>query len=84
MGGIELGALKEFRYEGSLYGGGLSYGYHWVLNTRWSIEATLGVGYALMDYSKYDCVTCGKKAKDGTRNYIGPTKAGISLIYIIK
>ncbi|MDR1645325.1 MAG: DUF3575 domain-containing protein [Tannerellaceae bacterium] len=84
LGGVKFGTLTDYRYEGTLYGGGLSYGYHWVLNTRWSIEATLGVGYALMDYTKYDCVTCGKKEKSDTRDYIGPTKAGISLIYIIK
>ncbi|MDR1258214.1 MAG: DUF3575 domain-containing protein [Tannerellaceae bacterium] len=84
MGGIKLIGLEDFRYEGSFYGGGVSYGYHWVLNTHWSIEATIGLGYALLDYSKYKCEKCAEKLKTGTRNYLGPTKAGISLIYVIK
>jgi hypothetical protein len=84
MGGIKLIGLEDFRYEGSFYGGGISYGYHWVLNTHWSIEATIGLGYALLDYSKYKCEKCAEKLKTGTRNYLGPTKAGISLIYVIK
>lgn len=75
---------KNYRYEGYGYGGGLSYGYHWMLSNRWSIEANIGVGYARLHYDKYDCVKCGAKIGSETKNYFGPTKAGISLIYIIK
>lgn len=75
---------EDYRYQGNLYGGGFSYGYHWVLSNRWSLEATIGLGYAYIDYGKYDCGNCGEKIKDSHRNYWGPTKAGINLIYIIK
>lgn len=81
---IKALGLENYRYEGSLYGGGISYGYHWILNNRWSIEATVGVGYAYLDYDKYKCETCGTKLKEDTKNYWGPTKAGINIIYIIK
>lgn len=74
----------KYRYEGYGYGGGLSYGYHWILGKRWSLEAQIGVGYARLDYDKYECKTCGEKIGPETRNYFGPTKAGVSLIYIIK
>jgi hypothetical protein len=84
VGGIEFLGMKDFRYEGDLYGGGFSYGYHWILNTRLSIEATLGVGYAFMDYSKYLCEKCAEKLSDDVRHYLGPTRAAVSLIYIIK
>ena len=84
VGGIKLFGLEDSRFEGNLYGGGLSYGYHWILNTRWSIEATIGLGYAYIDYTEYECARCGSEKDKGTRNYFGPTKAGISLIYIIK
>lgn len=87
VGGFELlgfKKLKDYRYEGNLYGGGISYGYHWVLSNRWSIEATIGVGYAHLDYDKYNCGKCGTKIKDDTKNYWGPTKAALSIIYIIK
>lgn len=84
VGGIKMLGLKNVRYEGNLYGGGVSVGYHWILNKRWSLEATIGAGYAYLDYSKYKCEKCGDKLKDGNRNYWGPTKAGVNLIYMIK
>jgi opacity protein-like surface antigen len=84
MGGIKLIGLEEHRYEGNFYGAGVSYGYHWILNSRLSIEATVGLGYAFMDYKKYLCETCASLLDDNTKNYFGPTKAGVSLIYIIK
>ncbi|MEG0725802.1 MAG: DUF3575 domain-containing protein, partial [Mucinivorans sp.] len=31
-----------------------------------------------------DCPTCGKNLGREVKNYFGPTKAGISLIYVIK
>ena len=76
--------LKEHRYEGWLAGGGVSYGYTWLLSSRWSLEATLGVGYAFMDYEKFECYRCGTKLKDDTYHYFGPTKVGITLIYFLK
>lgn len=84
VGGIKQLGLRTRKYEGELYGGGISYGYQWILGKRWNLEATIGVGYAYIDYEKYSCKNCGMKIKDDTRNYFGPTKAGISFIYIIK
>ena len=89
IGGHELPLLfgkgsKEYRYEGWGAGGGISYGYSFYLGKRWSLEATIGVGYVRLHYDKYDCVKCGEKVGTESRNYFGPTKAGISLIYIIK
>ena len=75
---------RNYRYEGYGYGGGISYGYHWILSKRWSLEATIGLGYVRVHYDKYECKKCGEKLAAEKRNYIGPTKAGISLIYIIK
>ncbi|MCG4738691.1 DUF3575 domain-containing protein, partial [Bacteroides intestinalis] len=48
------------------------------------IEASLGLGYARIIYEKYPCATCGTKQKDTSKNYVGPTKASVSLIYVIK
>ena len=84
VSGIKVGSLKDYRYEGNLYGAGVSYGYQWILGKRWSLEATIGVGYAYLDRAKYPCGTCESKIHDGTKNYFGPTKAGVSLVYIIK
>lgn len=75
---------KKHRYEGWGAGAGISYGYNFYLGKRWGLETNIGVGYARLHYDKYDCVKCGKKKATENRNYFGPTKAGISLIYIIK
>lgn len=84
MFGIENRNIQEHRYEGWLVGAGLSYGYQWILGKRWSLEASLGIGYAYLDYAKYKCEKCGEKIGDGHKNYFGPTKAAVSIIYIIK
>lgn len=76
--------MKHNRYQGHLYGGGISYGYQWILNDRWNLEATIGVGYARLSDSKYPIASCGEKIKSGHHNYWGPTKAGITIVYIIK
>jgi len=74
--------MDEYRYKGRFYGGGLSYGYSWVLDRHWNIEATLGVGYNYVDYEKYECKDCGEKLDEGGKNYLGPTKAAVNLIYV--
>lgn len=75
--------MKKSRYQGTLYGAGLSYGYQWPLNNRWNMEAVIGAGWAHLDQDKYPCAECGDKAgKD--RDYFGVTKVALSLIYFIK
>lgn len=88
VGGVKLPfgmfpSLKDYRYEGYFYGGGISIGHQWILSKRWSIEATLGVGYIRTHLDKYTCEECGKKIKTDNKNYWGPTKAGISLVYYL-
>ncbi len=78
------GEIRSHRYQGWLAGAGVSYGYHWVLGNRWGLEATVGVGYAYFDYDKYPCAKCGRKTGSATEHYFGPTKAGITLIFMIK
>lgn len=87
-GGIKLpfGLIDEFqdhRYQGHLFGGGISYGYQWILGKRWNLEASIGVGYAHLIYDKYACQTCGEWEAKEHKNYFGPTKATLSIIYII-
>ena len=75
--------MRQSRYEGWLAGVGVSYGYRWSFSQHWGLEATIGVGYAYLDYDKYPCHKCGEKLKSDTKNYFGPTKVGVSLIYAI-
>lgn len=84
VGGVGSRWMKDYRFEGWLAGLGISYGYQWLLSSRWSLEASVGVGYAYMDYDRYLCRKCGAFRARDKMNYFGPTKAAISLIYILK
>lgn len=79
-----LSVFKDHRYEGYLYGAGLSYGYQWILSPRWNFEMSLGGGFARIHYTKYPCVKCAPPIEEADINYFGVTKAAISLVYFIK
>ncbi|MDR0506428.1 MAG: DUF3575 domain-containing protein [Dysgonamonadaceae bacterium] len=83
-GGIGTDYMKHHRFEGNLYGAGLSYGYQFYLGKRWNLEMSIGAGYAYLDYDVYYCESCGEFIKKETKHYIGLKQVGISLIYIIK
>ena len=74
--------LEDNRFKGHFYGAGFSYGYQWIMSKHWNIEANIGVGYVRAKYEKYPCVECGEKSEEGHKNYVGPTKAAVSLIYL--
>lgn len=77
-------SLENHVLRGDLYGGGISYGYHWSIGKRWGIEATIGAGYAYMNYTKYRCVECAESVGSYTRSYIGPTRVGFSVMYFLR
>ena len=80
--GTDFGQLKDYRFEGWMVGAGLTYGYHWILSRRWSIEAAIGIGYVYTRADKYECPHCGDKLEeDRKHHYFGPTKAAVNLIY---
>lgn len=79
-----MGLFKELRtqrHEGWYLGAGLGYGYRWNFSSRWGMEAEAAVGYIRFDYKKYECAGCGERLGTGNRNYIGPTKVALNLIY---
>ncbi len=76
--------LKDYRYDGWFVGGGVSYGYQWILSNRMALEAEIGVGYARMWYDQFGCAECAPKIGEGTYNYFGPTKAAVSLIVFLR
>jgi hypothetical protein len=87
IGGYEIPLLlgegsKNFRFDGFAVGAGLSYGCQFVLGTHWNLEAAVGVGYLYLRYDKYDCPKCGNKIGTSARDYLGPTNAGLSLMYL--
>ena len=76
------GGFSSKRYDGYLAGVGLTYGYDWILSPHWNIEAAIGVGYAHLWYKESERVPCASCAEKKTKNYFGPTKVAVSLIYI--
>ena len=80
--GAVLRGIQEKRYDGYLAGGGFTYGYDWILSPHWNLEAAIGIGYARLWYEESPRVYCEKCGEDKHKNYFGPTKAALSLIYI--
>ena len=78
-----LSTLEHHRYEGWFVGGGITAGYQWPLSRHWNLETSLGFGYDYIQYDKMKCGSCGEKLKTGHTNYVGPTKAAVSLVYVI-
>lgn len=74
--------IKNKHYEGWYVGGGITYGYQWILGKHWNLEASVGFGYDYIQFKEYECGECGSfKRKDHT-NYIGPTKLALSMLYL--
>jgi len=81
--GTDFSALSQRRFQGWFAGGGLAYGYAWILGRHWNLEAELGAGYAYTLYDTFRCSGCGKKiATDTPHHYIGLTKAAINIVYV--
>ncbi len=83
-GGKYNGGLEKYRYDGWFIGGGLSYGYQWIIGKHWNLETELGLGYAYLDYDKYLRDKCGRFINSDHRNYWGPTKLNVSFVYLFK
>jgi len=81
--GTDFSQLTKYRFQGFCIGGGVAYGYAWIIGRHFNIEAELGVGYIYTEYDKFNCVGCGKRVLTGQpAHYVGPTKAAINLVYI--
>lgn len=74
--------MEENRFEGNLVGVGVSYGWSWFLGRHWSVESTFGFGYMRLHYDRYECMKCGYHFGTENKNYFGPTKIGVSLVYL--
>ena len=79
-----FGDCRDSRHKGWYYGAGISYGYQWLIGTRWNLELSAGIGYVGADYTAYKAPVCGPRIGPGHHDYFGPTKASVSIIYIIR
>lgn len=80
--GTDFSKLTDERHQGWMVGAGIAYGYSWILDRRWTLEAEIGIGWVHTWYDVYRCANCGKKIRSNQRHdYFGPTKAAINLVY---
>ena len=47
--------LGDYAYRGMLYGGGLTYGYSWMLSKSWNLEGFIGLGYTYLNDKDVIC-----------------------------
>lgn len=79
---VSLDDKNRYQSEKGFHGGGISYGYAMPLSRRWSMEFTVGVGYAFTKYCTYYNVHNGiRYEKDIPYNYWGITKLGLNFVY---
>jgi len=91
-GNFNIG-LKEKKAEKTSYrrkgwglSAGVTAGYKFYLSSRFRIDANIGVGYAHLQYDKYELggeYADFKLESKKTKGYIGPTKLSVSLVYNI-
>lgn len=63
-------SVKDARYEGWLAGGGVTYGYQWVLGRHWNAEAAVSVGYEHLRYKKFESPEeCAPQVGERSHNY---------------
>lgn len=79
---VSLDNKNRYQSEKGFHGAGISYGYAMPLSRRWSMEFTVGVGYAFTRYCTYYNVPNGLLyEKDRPYNYWGLTKLGLNFVY---
>lgn len=82
--GTDFSKLSDYRFQGWFAGGGISYGYAWILGKHFNLEAEIGIGYSYTHYDQFRCAGCGQKIQAGKHhNYVGPTKAAINIVYVL-
>lgn len=80
-----LGRLfsKDTGYQGTLWSAGVTVGYQLCLSRKFSVDFNLGMGYTRSKYDSFG-MTDGvrvSKERDKTKNFFGPTQAGINLVW---
>lgn len=76
------GSFNDKRRDGWLAGGGITYGYDWMLSNHWNLEAAIGVGYARLWWKESDRLPCVKEVFNKHKDYWGVTKLSLNISYL--
>ncbi len=76
---------KDTGYQGDFRGAGATVGYRLPLSRSFALDFNLGLGYTRFDYETFEVIDRVRtyKAKKLTKNFWGPTQAGVNLIWTI-
>lgn len=84
-GNYPVGSLfhEDTGYKGTVWGAGVTVGYQLRLLQSLSLDFNLGLGYTRYEYDSFQMIRGARvyKQQDASKNYWGPTQAGISLIW---
>lgn len=72
--------VRDFRLQGSFWGGGLLVGWSWWLTDNWRIETEAGLAAGLAAYDRYDCPHCGTKLGTEHKAALVP-KLGVNIVW---
>lgn len=81
-GAFNFAPIRDKRYQGYGFGGGIAYGFAFMLSRHLNLELEAGAGYMCLDYDVYGCGVCGRKEGEGVHHYVGPTKAAVNLVFV--
>lgn len=81
--GYSLG-INDVHHRGTAWGGGLTYGYSFVLSKRWSLETSVGAGVLKIEEKKYHTGDEVPATANRSKIIFAPMKLGISFVYILK
>lgn len=72
-------------YQGKLWNAGVTVGYQLLLCRSFSVDFNLGLGYTRSEYDSFAMIDKVRvyKDRDKSKNFWGPTQAGISLVWTI-
>ena len=72
-------------YQGKLWNAGVTVGYQLHLSRSFSVDFNLGLGYTRSEYDSFTMIDKVRvyKDRDKSKNFWGPTQAGISLVWTI-
>lgn len=76
------GFLSRSTEEGDAYGAGISAGYSLMLTDNLNLEAGAGFWGGYRTYTVYPCPTCGKVSGGGSKWFLAPSEALLSLVFI--
>jgi len=76
------GFISRETEEGIAYGLGAGFGYTLMLANHWNLEFGAGVWGGYKTYTVYRCPTCGRIKEEGSKWFILPNEAILSINYV--